>query len=112
MASLSDIEDEPTPEEHVLSDEDIEEDFEPSSHSRKHEGHRMSLTLPPLPELDQPAGSVHVPKQPPTRSGSMATVKVQRRARLAEKLRDIFELPGISEVIAGKSPPTSSAVLS
>ncbi|PCH33350.1 glycosyltransferase family 1 protein [Wolfiporia cocos MD-104 SS10] len=30
----------------------------------------------------------------------MGTVKVQRRARLAEKLRDVFELQGIHEVVA------------
>lgn len=33
----------------------------------------------------------------------MATVRLQRRARLAEKLRDIFELDGIEEVWAGSS---------
>jgi sterol 3beta-glucosyltransferase len=35
-----------------------------------------------------------------SRSGSMATVRVKRRARLADKLRDVFELPGITEVVA------------
>ncbi|KAJ3786365.1 glycosyltransferase family 1 protein [Lentinula aff. detonsa] len=35
-----------------------------------------------------------------TRSGSMATVRLQRRTKLAEKLRDIFELDGIEEVHA------------
>ncbi|KAJ4489644.1 glycosyltransferase family 1 protein [Lentinula edodes] len=34
------------------------------------------------------------------RSGSMATVRLQRRTKLAEKLRDIFELDGIEEVQA------------
>ena len=52
-----------------------------------------------LPELD----SRDVPMKPhSTRSGSMATVKLQRRARLAEKLREIFEISGIEEVIAGE----------
>jgi sterol 3beta-glucosyltransferase len=37
----------------------------------------------------------------PTRSGSMGTVKLKRRAALADKLRDIFEVPGITEVVAG-----------
>jgi sterol 3beta-glucosyltransferase len=37
-----------------------------------------------------------------TRSASMATVRMKRRAGLADKLRDVFELPGITEVIAGK----------
>ncbi|KAJ3718409.1 hypothetical protein C8R42DRAFT_697487 [Lentinula raphanica] len=35
-----------------------------------------------------------------TRSGSMATVRLQRRTKLAEKLRDIFEIDGIEEVHA------------
>ncbi|EIN13395.1 UDP-Glycosyltransferase/glycogen phosphorylase [Punctularia strigosozonata HHB-11173 SS5] len=30
----------------------------------------------------------------------MATVRLKRRARLADKLRDVFELPGINEVVA------------
>lgn len=34
------------------------------------------------------------------RSGSMATVRLQRRARLAEKLQDVFELKDITEVWA------------
>ncbi|KAF7968189.1 hypothetical protein HWV62_31658 [Athelia sp. TMB] len=34
------------------------------------------------------------------RSGSMATVRMQRRARLAEKLQDVFELKDITEVRA------------
>ncbi|THH29724.1 hypothetical protein EUX98_g4467 [Antrodiella citrinella] len=97
---LSDIEDEPAPEEPILSDEDIEEDFEPTAHvSHKSFRERLSITLPPLPELE-PSALTGVTKPVPVRSGSMATVKVQRRARLAEKLRDIFELQGISEVIA------------
>ncbi|KAH8100480.1 hypothetical protein BXZ70DRAFT_937353 [Cristinia sonorae] len=95
MPSLSDVEDEPTQEEPVFSDEDIEDDFEPRTHgSKKFSEQSITEMLPPLPELDPPE------KPAPTRSGSMATVKVQRRARLAEKLRDIFELRGISEVIA------------
>lgn len=35
-----------------------------------------------------------------SRTGSMATVRLQRRARLAEKLKDVFELKDIDEVWA------------
>ncbi|KDQ54854.1 glycosyltransferase family 1 protein [Jaapia argillacea MUCL 33604] len=35
-----------------------------------------------------------------TRTGSMATVRLQRRARLADKLREVFDLDGIEEVIS------------
>lgn len=37
-----------------------------------------------------------------SRQGSMATVRLQRRAMLAEKLRDIYELDDIEEVHAGQ----------
>ena len=55
MPSLSDVEDDPTPEEHVLSDEDIEEDFEPQFPDlTTSPGPSTSMTLPPLTELEQP----------------------------------------------------------
>lgn len=37
----------------------------------------------------------------PSRAGSMATVRLQRRAGLAAKLKDVFDLDGIEEVWAG-----------
>ncbi|KAG8833095.1 Sterol 3-beta-glucosyltransferase [Serendipita sp. 399] len=37
------------------------------------------------------------------RASSMATIKVQRRAKLAEKLKDVFDVPEIEEVITGPS---------
>jgi sterol 3beta-glucosyltransferase len=36
------------------------------------------------------------------RSGSVNTVRVKRRARLAEKLKEVFELSSIEEVQAGE----------
>ena len=54
--------------------------------------------LPPLPELDASELSI---KPHPARSGSMGTVKLQRRAKLAEKLREVFSVEGIEEVVAG-----------
>jgi sterol 3beta-glucosyltransferase len=38
----------------------------------------------------------------PSRTGSMATVRLQRRAGLAAKLKEVFDLDGIEEVWAGK----------
>ena len=35
-------------------------------------------------------------------AGSIATIRVKRRAQLADKLRDIFELEGIQQVVAGQ----------
>ena len=40
-------------------------------------------------------------------TGSMATIRVKRRAQLADKLRDIFELRGIQLVVAGEHYPLS-----
>lgn len=37
------------------------------------------------------------------RSTSLATIKVQKRARLAEKLKEVFEVNEVEEVIAGTS---------
>jgi sterol 3beta-glucosyltransferase len=37
-----------------------------------------------------------------SRSGTMATVRMQRRVRLAEKLKEVFDLDGIQEVLAGE----------
>ena len=107
LPSVSDVEDEQPPEEPVLSEEEIEEDFEPANADApdpRHDNRRsLQMTLPPLPELNTQGLPPTKTKGPPSRSGSMATVKLQRRARLAEKLRDIFELTGIEEVIAGES---------
>ncbi|OBZ79076.1 Sterol 3-beta-glucosyltransferase [Grifola frondosa] len=67
----------------LMSDEDMEDDFEPE---------------PMAP--GQIAGSSHSGhidsrRRSANRSGSMATVKQQRRAQLADKLREVFELDGI-----------------
>ncbi|KAG9314605.1 glycosyltransferase family 1 protein [Chiua virens] len=41
-----------------------------------------------------------VRRRAPSRTGSMTTVKVTRRTRLAEKLKEVFDLEAISEVLA------------
>lgn len=92
---------EPIQESPVLSDEDCEEDFEPSNSQSIEERsiNRKSLRniLPPLQEVDAMSSSI---VRDPVRQGSMGTVKLQRRARLADKLRDIFDLDGIDQVVA------------
>jgi len=57
-------------------------------------------TSVPLPMTVHLAASIR--RRTASRSGSMATVKVNRRARLAEKLREIFDIDVLSEVWAGK----------
>lgn len=63
-----------------------------------------------VPLTDEPIGAAsalppHVAealRSHPPRQASMGTVKLRRRSRLAEKLKDVFELDDISEVWAGK----------
>ena len=84
------------------SDEDTEGDFE----SREGEsitglGHSGRLSPETIPDLDSSVPDVHAGTRGTSRSGSMATVRQNRRAQLAEKLRDVFELSNINEVVAG-----------
>lgn len=107
MPNVTDTEEEPTTEGPVLSEEEVEGDFEAdkegSPDRRSMNRHSGVMPLPPLPELDSSNSSMG--KLHPARSGSMGTVntvKVERRARLAEKLRDVFDLKGIHEVVSGE----------
>lgn len=108
LSALSDNDNEdaqPSQEpEPIMSEEEIEEDFEPTApgpSEQQPELYVPSLRKPldTLPELE--ALDTNTQRRSQTRSGSMATVKLQRRARLAEKLRGVFELEDIHEVIAG-----------
>jgi hypothetical protein len=86
-------------EENLASDEELEaEDFE-----------RTPRAAGSIPEYVQeltssPVGSTYgnnvLSRKAMTRSGSMATVRLQRRAKLAEKLKEVFELKDIHEVWA------------
>ncbi|KAJ7462788.1 glycosyltransferase family 1 protein [Mycena galericulata] len=78
------------------------------SEEDEHDGEDFEEATPRPPYADQPT-SLHGRLQqtdgmtiPPSmmRSGSMATVKLQRRVRLAEKLKQVFDLDGIEEVWA------------
>lgn len=85
---------EPGPEEPLESDEG--EDFEnpsPEVASSTAAGHNVVV---------QSSAAPHRFTRPPsTRTGSLNTIKLQRRVRLTEKLREVFELPDIGEVYAG-----------
>ncbi|KAG8748068.1 Sterol 3-beta-glucosyltransferase [Ceratobasidium sp. 414] len=58
---------------------------------------QMRLQLP-ADKLSKIEGKKRMP--PPIRTASMATVRMKRRAKLAEKLKDVFGIPGIQEVVA------------
>ncbi|KAL1739049.1 hypothetical protein HDZ31DRAFT_69347, partial [Schizophyllum fasciatum] len=83
--------------ETITEDEGEGEDFEETTPRISH--------APPPPQIDTRMPSRRTSGQstirtPPSRTGSMATVRVQRRNRLASKLKEVFELEGIDEVIA------------
>jgi sterol 3beta-glucosyltransferase len=84
---------EPGPGEPLESDEG--EDFEDSSPEVATSGHNIAL--------HSPSASHSYLRPPSSRTGSLNTIKLQRRVRLAEKLREVFELPDIEEVRAGMS---------
>lgn len=50
--------------------------------------------------VSTPGGTSVLPPRMVARTGSMATVRLQRRTRLAEKLKEVFELNDIDEVWA------------
>ncbi|KAJ7785889.1 glycosyltransferase family 1 protein [Mycena metata] len=77
-------------------EQDAEEDFELSTPRPPYADQPM-----PLRERLQQKGDTIPPSM--MRSGSMATVRLQRRVRLAEKLKQVFDLDGIEEVWAGMS---------
>lgn len=95
------IEEELAIDDTVVSDEEIEQDFEDTSHSSTSRPSLLSQQ-PILPSTPVESHDSILFKSMMTRTGSMATVKLHRRARLAEKLRDIYELDDIQEVWAGK----------
>jgi hypothetical protein len=91
-------------EETLGSESELEaEDFEDANETTPRPSYIRPVKLQQLAASslakDTSIGPVRVP---PMRSGSMATVRIQRRAQLAEKLKDVFELKGIEEVWAGK----------
>lgn len=86
-------------EEHepYFSDNDVEQDFEepkPCPFSTQ-----QSQSLPPPVNLASPAANSYIYSN--VQTDTMATIRLNRRARLAEKLRDVFELEGIDQVLAG-----------
>lgn len=88
--------------ESYLSDEEVEQDFEESKAPEPRPRlSQQSHSLPPLGNHSINASTSNPFKFANTRTGSMATIRLHRRARLAEKLRDVFELDGIKEVQAG-----------
>lgn len=88
-------------EEEVTSDTTLGSEEEHDGEDFEDSTPRPPYAERPMPlheRLQQTDGTI-----PPSmmRSGSMATVRIQRRVRLAEKLKQVFDLDGIEEVWAG-----------
>lgn len=81
--------------EDVSSDEDLENDFEETPRLPEAVPSHLAADAE-LPESAEGGLSQEHP-------GGLATIRLDRRMRLAEKLKDVFELDGINEVLAGKS---------
>ncbi|TBU34937.1 UDP-Glycosyltransferase/glycogen phosphorylase [Dichomitus squalens] len=101
LPSVSDNEEASRPDDVSPSDDDTEGDFE------SHEGglitgpgHSGRMSPETIPDLDSSVLEAHGSTRGTGRSGSMATVRQNRRAQLAGKLRDVFELSNINEVVA------------
>ena len=93
-----------TPTAEINASVPIEEQPLPNGQSKEAEADDFELTTPRPSNLSTPVASSSPPLlDKHLRQGSMATVRLQRRAMLAEKLRDIFELDDIEEVRAGQS---------
>ena len=93
------------PEEAGSEEEDSydeeEEDFDQNA-SILGSQHRPSDSKQPLHHsITHSEGSAATPRGTLSRAPSLSTVRIQRRTRLAEKLREVFEVPDIQEVISG-----------
>ena len=86
---------EPGPAEPLESDEG--EDFEDSTPEVASAIAEHNIAF------HSPSASHGYLRPPSSRTSSWNTIKLQRRVRLAEKLREVFELPDIEEVCAGMS---------
>ncbi|KAI0639100.1 hypothetical protein C8Q77DRAFT_1045127 [Trametes polyzona] len=102
LPTVSDTEDS-TPR-HPLSDEDPEGDFEPAAPGQimgsSHTGRASPEPIPGLDASTSSSAELNARERGSSRSATMATVRQNRRTQLAEKLREVFELDDIHEVVA------------
>ena len=85
-----------TEEHEPYFSDDVEQDFE---EPKPCPPFTQQSQLPPPVNLASRAANSYIYSN--VQTDSMATIRLNRRARLAEKLRDIFELEGIDQVLAG-----------
>lgn len=96
--------DEDRPDTTIMSEDEIEDDFEPQTHN--FESQDSAVPSSPVSMINSQRADRRF-----SGTGSMATVRIKRRAQLADKLREIFELDGIRQVIAGEFAAIPSVLL-
>ncbi|KAH9486672.1 Sterol 3-beta-glucosyltransferase [Psilocybe cubensis] len=96
-SNLSDVHASSQEETLEASEEDLENDFEETPRPTDD----VPSHLRSLSNAQTMSGSSSPFNAMKDRTGSMATVRLHRRARLAEKLKEIYELDDIKEVWAG-----------
>ena len=85
-------------------DESYEEEEEDFDRSAPAPGSRAGPSDPKQPlhhSITLSEGSMLTPKGTLSRTPSLSTVRIQRRTRLAEKLKEVFEVSDIQEVTSG-----------
>ncbi|KIJ68687.1 glycosyltransferase family 1 protein [Hydnomerulius pinastri MD-312] len=88
------------PDMNLASEDDVDvDDFEATTPRPPGTQTTDQLATPVPPPATVQLGPA-MRRREPSRTGSMTTVKLNRRTRLAEKLKEIFELDIISEVLA------------
>ncbi|CDO70233.1 Glycosyltransferase Family 1 protein [Trametes cinnabarina] len=105
LPTVADTDESGVSDEPAISDEDMEGDFETHSPGHVIDARHTGRSSPePIPGLDTSASDIpdlyRTRERVTSRSGNMSTVRQNRRPQLAEKLRDIFELKDINEVVA------------
>ncbi|KIJ21504.1 glycosyltransferase family 1 protein [Paxillus involutus ATCC 200175] len=83
----------------MTSDDDVDADDFEATTPRPADSQKYPLETPIPPPTTAQLGPA-LRRRAPSRAGSMTTVKLTRRVRLAEKLKDIFQLEAINEVLA------------
>ena len=99
FSTQREVDETPHADVNLTSDDDIDvDDFETTTpRPLNSQGYSEATHMrPPTAQLGP-----GMRRRAPSHAGSMATVKVHRRTRLAEKLKGIFDLEAINEVLAG-----------
>lgn len=86
--------------EDIPSDDEIENDFEERTSSPDAISSQILQSTGISSKTDVPHNPFEAMRE---RAGSVATIRLHRRTRLAEKLKEVYDLEDVMEVWAGTS---------